>query len=90
MDLKRMINAAKEYAELYRNTDGFCGFHTGISGVPEIQLLEEMFLEEFGEQQPIVEMYGGRAYQIKIEGVVIFALTQEGDGENEEPATDTE
>lgn len=90
MDLKRMIDAVKEYAELYRNTDGFCGFHTGISGVPEIQLLEEMFLEEFGEQQPIVEMYGGRAYQIKIEGVVIFASTKKGDGENEEPATDTE
>lgn len=89
MDLKRLIDTAKEYAELYWNTDGFCGFHTGISGVPEIQLLEEIFVREFGEQ-PIVERYGGRAYQIEIEGVVIFASTKKGDGENEEPATDTE
>lgn len=89
MDLKRMINAAKEYAELYWNTDGFCGFHTGVDGVPEIQLLEEEFVREFGEQ-PIVERYGGHAYRIEIEDVVIFATTKKGGSDNEEPATDTE
>lgn len=76
MDVNKIARIAKEYDEMYRSTDGFCGFSGTIYGKAEVQLLQNTFFEAFGEKELSERWTGDMVYQTEIDGVIFFALPE--------------